>query len=163
VRSRHDETNTPRTNVASLSGREGTERAFLALCIASPEEGTTALEALDLDEYFSSGLLRRVAAYLREGNLNEPMAGRDGQGADGDPALKQLLAELIVEAGGEDVNTAMLEVQRLQLDLARVEREIQRARGMDRGDVSELAKHRARIKHEFDRANERALEESGHT
>ena len=57
----------------------------------------------------------------------------------------------------------MLEVQRLQLDLARVEREIQRARGMDRGDVSELAKHRARIKHEFDRANERALEESGHT
>src|SRR5208283_6035660 len=44
-----------------LSGREDTERAFLALCIASPEEGAVALESIDVDEHFASELLRRAA------------------------------------------------------------------------------------------------------
>ena len=48
---------------------------------------------------------------------------------DDDPELKGLLAELIVEAGREQADRAMLEVQRLQLELARVDRQIQQARG----------------------------------
>ena len=61
-----------------------------------------------------------------------------------DPQLKGLLAELVVEAGREQPDPAMLEVQRLQLELARVDRQIQRARGQDSGDVSDLAQRKAR-------------------
>jgi hypothetical protein len=78
-----------------------------------------------------------------------------------DVQLSGLLAELIVEAGREEPDTAMLEAQRLQLELARVDREIQRARGQESGDVSELAHRRAEIKLAFDRAYGRVLEETG--
>jgi DNA primase len=147
-----------------LSGREDTERAFLALCIAAPEEGVRALEGLDLDGHFSSGLLRRAAKRLREGGLSEPMGGAVGDGhgrLEEDPELKALMAELVVQAGREQADTSMLEVQRLQLELARVERQIQQARGQQSGDVSELAQHKASVKREFDRAYGRVLEETG--
>jgi len=153
----------PRPRGGDLSRREDTERAFLALCIASPQEGALALEDLDVDEHFSSGLLRRAARRLREGGLQQPMRDRPGEGGslEEDPELKGLLAELVVEAGGEQSDPAMLEVQRLQLELARVDRQIQRARGQDNGDVSDLDKHKAKIKLEFDRAYGRVLEETG--
>jgi DNA primase len=146
-----------------LSRREDTERAFLALCIASPEEGTQALANLEVDEHFSSELLRRVARRLREGGLREPMRESIGQNGalQDDPELKSLLAELVVEAGREQSDPAMLEVQRLQLELARVDRQIQRARGQESGDVSDLAHRRAEVKLEFDRAYERVLQETG--
>jgi DNA primase len=146
-----------------LSRREETERAFLALCIASPDEGAQALASIDIDEHFASELLRRAARRLREGDLREPIADGSGQegGLDGDPELKALLAELVVEAGREQAHPAMLEVQRLQLELARVDRSIQRARGQESGDISELAQRRAEVKREFDRAYGRVLEETG--
>jgi DNA primase len=146
-----------------LLGREETERAFLALCIASPQEGARELAALDVDEQFSSALLRRAAHHFRAGDLREPM--RDPPGAQGslerDPELSRLLAELVVAAAGEEPEGGMLEVTRLQLELAHIEREIQRARGREAGEVSMLAQRRAELKLEFDRANERVLEESG--
>jgi DNA primase len=149
--------------VAGLSGREDVERAFLALCIASPQEGVLALEGLDVEEDFSSDLLRRAARRLRDGSLHEPMADSTGEagGLERDPELKRLLVELVVEAGREQAHPAMLEVQRLQLELARVDRQIQQARGAQRGDVSELAVKRGEVKREFDRAQERVLEETG--
>ncbi len=55
----------------------------------------------------------------------------------------------------------MLEAQRLQLELARVDRQIQRARGEQSGAVSDLAGRRAIVKREFDRAYGRVLEETG--
>jgi hypothetical protein len=67
----------------------------------------------------------------------------------------------VVEAGREESHPAMLEAQRLQLELARVDRQIQRARGQESGDVSELAQHRTEVKLEFDRAYGRVLEETG--
>ena len=156
------ETNGSTGRAAALSGRAETERAFLALCIASPEEGAQALSALDVDEHFSSELLRRVARHLREGDLSQPMATAPGGAAvDEDPQMKGLLAELIVEAGRERANPAMLEVQRLQLELARVDRQIQQARGLEGIDVSALAKRRAEIKREFDRAYGGLLEQTG--
>jgi DNA primase len=132
---------------AALSGRAETERAFLALCIASPEEGAGALAGLDVDEHFSSELLRRVARHLCEGDLSQPMAAPPGG--------------VGVEAGREHPNPAMLEVQRLQLELARVDRQIQQARGRDGADVSAIAKRRAEIKREFDRAYGGVLEQTG--
>jgi DNA primase len=147
----------------TLSGREDAERAFLALCIASPEEGATMLANIDIDEDFSSDLLRRVARHLASGDLREPMAEvavADG-GLDDDPELKGLLAELVVEAGRDAAHPAMLEAQRLQLELARVDRQIQRARGQQSGDVAVLAGQRAEVKRQFDRAYGRVLEETG--
>ncbi|MFI4985306.1 MAG: DNA primase [Solirubrobacterales bacterium] len=147
----------------SMSRREDTERAFLALCIASPEEGERALASLDVEEHFASELLRRAARRLRDGDLRAPMADPAGEGnaLEADPELKGLLAELVVEAGREESHPAMLEAQRLQLELARVDRQIQRARGQESGDVSELAHHRTEVKREFDRAYGRVLEETG--
>ena len=146
-----------------ISRREDTEREFLALCIASPEEGAVALKSIDVDEHFASELLRRAARHLREGSLSEPMADSSGQagGVDGDPELKGLLAELIVQAGREQARPAMLEVQRLQLEMARMDRKIHQARGQEGGDVNELAQRRAEVKLEFDRAYGQVLEETG--
>ncbi|HEV7584574.1 MAG TPA: DNA primase [Solirubrobacteraceae bacterium] len=148
--------------VVRLQRRDEAERAFLALCIASPEEGAQALASLDVDEHFDSDLLRRAARRLREGSLLEPFAQPEGAARlDEDPELERLLAELVVEAGREEAHAAMLEVQRLQLELARVERQIQRARGQERGDVGALATKRAELMREFDTAYGQALEQTG--
>ena len=148
---------------SGLSRREETERAFLALCIASPEQGAAALHGLDLQEHFSSELLRRAATHLREGSLAQPMADPAGPapGLDTDPQLKALLAELVVQAGREQSHPAMLEVQRLQLELARLDRHIQQARGREDADVSALATRRGEVKREFDHAYSKVLEDTG--
>jgi DNA primase len=146
-----------------LSRREETERTFLVLCLASPDEGARALGEIDLAEHFTSDVLRRVAERLRAGDLREPM--RDSPpmagGAAEEEELAGVLAELVVEAGREQPRPAMLDVQRLQLELARVDRQIQAARGQGSGDVSDLAHRRGQIKREFDGAYARALEETG--
>jgi DNA primase len=149
--------------VSEMTRREETERAFLALCIASPDEGAPALAGLDIDEHFSSGLLRRAAKRLDDGDLRAPMRemADGGERLEDDPQLKGLLAELVVEAGREQPDGAMLEVQRLQLELARVDRQIQRARGQDGGDVNALAKRKAEVKRDFDRAYGLVLEKTG--
>jgi len=146
-----------------LSRRTDTERAFLALCIASPEEGARALADVDVDEHFASDLLRRAARRLRDGDLREPMRDLPGQAGalDDDPELKGLLAELVVQSGRDEPRPAMLEAQRLQLELAHVERQIQRARVQKDGQVGELARRKAEVKLEFDRATERVMEGTG--
>jgi len=153
---------------SALGRREHTERAFLALCIASPEEGGRALAELDLEESFSSERLRSAARFLRGGDLRDPMQGgasseavAEGAELEPDPDLKALLAELVVEAGREQPEPAMLEVQRLQLELASLDRQIMRARGQESGDVSALAERRSAVRGEFDRAYGRALERTG--
>jgi DNA primase len=152
-----------RPRVSELTRREETERAFLALCIANPDEGALALGGLDVDDYFSSGLLRRAARHLLAGDLRAPMSDpADAPGGlEDDPQLSGLLAELVVEAGREQSSTAMLEVQRLQLELARVDRQIQRARGQDGGDIRSLAQRKAEVKRDFDRAYGMVLEQTG--
>ncbi|HEY2537853.1 MAG TPA: toprim domain-containing protein, partial [Solirubrobacteraceae bacterium] len=151
------EARTRQSRPASVSSRgESTERAFLAQCIAEPEAGAGALGELDLDAHFTSDLLRRAGAHLRA-HLTDPGA----QLPDEDPELAGLLAELVVQAGRESPAPAMLESQRMQLELARIDREIVRARAQESGEVSELAVRRAEVKREFDRAYERALEETG--
>jgi len=138
-----------------LSRLDKTEREFLALCIAQPEDGLAALRGLDVEEHFSSSLMRRAARYLMDNGLPVSMSAPD---LDEDSDLRALLAELIVQAGSDEPRSEMLDVQRLQLELARVDRQIQRARGQESGDVSELATRRGEVKREFDRAQERALE-----
>ncbi len=136
---------------------EETERTFLALCIASTQDGANALQTLDPEEYFTSERLRRAAKHLRAGRLGEPMADV----AADDPELTGVLAELVVQAGRESPAPAMLEVQRMQLELARIDRRIQGARAQGKGDVNELAQRRGDVKRAFEQAYERALAETG--
>jgi DNA primase len=158
-----------RIGVRPLLARGDAERAFLALCVALPEEGASMLASLDVQEQFASELVRRAAEHLRAVDLREPMARAPGEtpSLDEDPQLKQLLAELVVEAGRASANPAvpasptMLEAQRLQLELARVDRQIQRARGRQSGEISDLAREKASVKRDFDRAYARVLELTG--
>src|SRR5436190_6656111 len=133
-----------------------TERAFLALCIASPGAGAQVLAELDPSEHFTSDVLRRAAEHLRR-HLTDPQ--RDLP--EGDAELAALMAELVVEAGRESVRPEMLEVQRLQLELARMDRAIHRTRSGEDGEVFDLARRRAEVKLDFDRAYARVLEETG--
>jgi len=145
--------------VGELSRRAETERTFLALCIAAPSEGERALEELDPAEHFTSERLRRAAAHLRAGQLAEPMAGIEQE----DPELTGVLAELVVAAGRlpSAAAPAMLDVQRMQLDLARIDRRILAARAQGSGEVSDLARRRIEVKRAFEQAYERALAETG--
>ncbi len=135
------------------------------MCIALPESGERALAELDLEEYFSGSLLRAAATRLRDGGLRDPMTAVDGSDADdggaGRDALRSLMAELVVEAGGLEPHPRELEVQRLQLELARLDRDIQRARGQEDADVSGLATRRGKVQHDFDLAYAQVLEETG--
>jgi DNA primase len=141
----------------ALSARAApTERAFLALCIASPGAGAQALAEMDVAESFTSDLVRRAAEHLRA-HLTDPQSGLSGD----DPELSALIAQLVVEAGGETRGAEMLEVQRLQLELARMERQIRRTRAGRPGEVSELARRRSEVKRDFERAYARVLEETG--
>jgi hypothetical protein len=108
-------------------------------------------------------LLRRAARHLQSGDMAAPRAERPGEtpALEEDPELKGLLAELIVEAGREAADPAMLEVQRLQLELARLDRGIQQARGRENTDVSGLAQQKAALKVQFDRAYSQVLEKTG--
>ncbi len=139
-----------------LSRGESTERAFLAQCIAEPESGARALGELDLSAHFTTDALRGAAGHLRE-HLTNPGAHLP----EDDPKLARLLAELVVQAGRESPAPAVLESQRLQLEVAHIEREILRTSGQESGEVRELARRRAEVKREFDRANARALAETG--
>jgi len=141
-----------RARPVALGRREQTERAFLALCIALPEQGGGALDSVDGAEHFTSDLMRRAARHVRE-HLRTP---GEGLPAD-DPQLSGLVAELVVRAGHAPASPAALEVERLQLELARIDRQIQHARGEARGEVSELAARRGVVKLAVDRAYDRVL------
>jgi DNA primase len=108
---------------AALDRREQSERAFLALCLALPEEGEARLAAADLDELFSAPATRRAAEYLR-GRLRSPA----GELPAGDEPLARLVAELVIRAGQLDATPGKLELEALQLDLHNLDRRIATAR-----------------------------------
>ncbi|HWC26952.1 MAG TPA: DNA primase, partial [Solirubrobacteraceae bacterium] len=122
----------------ALGRRERQERTFLALCIALPDLGGPALAELDLDADVATPAVRRAAAHLRE-HLAAPT-----EGLEGDEELAALVRALAVRAAAiEHASPAQFGVERLQLALRRVEREIAAARG--RGEpVSALAEQRTR-------------------
>ncbi|HEY8867418.1 MAG TPA: hypothetical protein VIM22_10815, partial [Solirubrobacteraceae bacterium] len=142
----------PRARVA-LDRREQIERTFLALCIALPEPGREALRKVDLDAHFTNALLRRAAAHLRE-HLVAPL---EGIAAD-DTELEPLVAELALRAASEPADPATLDVQMLQLETARLEREIASARADGRLDVSDYAETLSQVRQDLDDAMDRAME-----
>jgi DNA primase len=127
----------PRT---ALTRREQSEAAFLAYCLALPDEGERRLAEVDLDDYFSAPTTRTAAAYLR-GRLRTPTANLPA----GDDEFARLIAELVVRSGALEATPAKLELEALQLDLHRLERHISSARLTGATGVTALAAERQKV------------------
>ena len=83
----------PRAQPASDEVRRA-EQGFLALAIALPGPGEEILETIDIDELFTSTLLRRVAAHLR-GRTAAPLSDLP----EDDDELARAVADLVALAG----------------------------------------------------------------
>jgi DNA primase len=133
---------TPRTGNGArqaIDRREQSERAFLSLCVALPELGEQKLAATDLDAVFTSPLTRLAAERLR-GHLEHPSS------VIGDaPELAELIPEIVLRAGQLDATPATLELEALQLDLHRLDREITAARTGGEGAIGALATERQKV------------------
>jgi len=117
------------------------ERAFLVLCIALPEAGRAALQAIDPEQHLTSERLRRAARHLA-GQTEMPLTGL----APDDEQLAQLMADLVERAGrAGTVTPEQLEQQRLLLERARIERAIRRAREEGGSGMLELAREREEV------------------
>jgi DNA primase len=125
---------------AVLARREQSEEAYLAYCIALPDEGERRLAEVDIDDYFSSLTSRKAAEYLR-GHLRHP----GGNLPSGDEDLARLVAKLTVDANRLEATPAKLELEALQLDLHRLERHISNARVSGATGVSALAVERQKV------------------
>jgi DNA primase len=123
----------------AIDRREQSERAFLSLCVALPELGEKKLAATDLDAVFTSPLTRLAAERLR-GHLEHPSS------VIGDaPELAELIPEIVLRAGQLDATPATLELEALQLDLHRLDREITAARTGGEGAIGALATERQTV------------------
>jgi DNA primase len=137
-----DTTASPPTNGAraALDRREQSERAFLAYCLALPDEGEQRLAAADLDALFSAPETRRAAEYLRH-RLRSPA----GELPAGDEPLARLVAELVIRAGQLEATPAKLELEALQLDLHNLDRRIATARTEGHERIHDLAAERQQV------------------
>jgi DNA primase len=122
---------------------EDTERAFLARCLAVPEDGRALLGELEVEALFTAELTRRAAVHLRE-HFDHPSEALPVD----DDAFARLIAELVIRAGELGGDADALRIERLQLDLHRLDREIQAAR-RDGSPVGELARERQRVHEEI--------------
>jgi DNA primase len=136
------------------TGGTRSERAFLGQCVVNPEAAREAIEALDLEQAFTSGLHRRAAAHLRD-HAADPSAGLP----EGDEELASLVAGLVVRAAGQEPSRPALQVEGLKLELAAVERRMAAARDAGSGDIAALAGRRAELKNAVDAAIVRAMED----
>jgi DNA primase len=128
------------------------ERTFLALCIALPEAGRRALQAIDPDQHLTSNGLRRAARHLA-GQTEMPLSGL----APDDEELAHVMADLVARAGhAGQVTVEQLEQQRLLLERARLERAIRRAREEGAPKIGELAREREQVMGEIHAIEARA-------
>lgn len=127
----------------ALDRLDRTERSFLSLCLAMPDEGARRLAGMDLDGLFESPLTRRAAAYVRDHAASPASALPED-----DPELAGLIAELVLRADAVEPSGATLDVEGLQLELARLDRGIAAAR-VEGSAVTALAGERQRVKDEI--------------
>ena len=117
------------------------ERGFLVLCIALPDAGRRALQAIDPDQHLTSDRLRRAARHLA-GQTEMPLSGLRPD----DEELAQVITDLVARAGrAGDVTAEQLEHQQLLLERARLERAIRRARAEGAPRIGELARERQEV------------------
>ncbi len=133
------------------------ERTFLALCIALPEPGARALEAIDPDELLTSAQLRRAARHLADGHTGSPLADLPADDED----FARLVAELVQLAGRiPDPSADRLEHARLVLERDRLDRAIlgARGRGVEGAGTGELARQRELVRERLRAVGDRLQE-----
>jgi DNA primase len=130
--------------------RDPTERSFLALSIALPDLGEAALAQLDPDADLTSDVARRAVAHLRS-HLRAPTEGLDELD---DAELVALVRELAVRATAmSSASPRDFEIERLQLGLARLGREIASARAAG-SPIEAVAARRTELRARLDRLME---------
>jgi DNA primase len=112
------------------------ERDFLAQCIAIPEAAAEILVHLD-ESAFSNDPMRRVLAHVRE-HLHAPQDGIP----DDDHMLVQAIAELVHRAADLAPSRAALQGQLANIELLRIDREIEAAKAAGLGGVAGLRARR---------------------
>jgi DNA primase len=129
---------------APLSPGVRHERLYLALCVAVPAAGETAIEEIEVDELLTSNAMRSAARQL-QGRLRTPLADLP----PGDEVLARTIADIVAQAGRvPDPSAERLEHTRLVLELGRLERAINRARADGTG-ISALAVERERLREQM--------------
>ena len=111
-------------------------------------------QVLALFALLAALLASSAAAHLRE-HLDAPTTGL----ADDDPLLGFMRELAVGDARTQAATPAAFEIERLQLTLARLDREIAAARTAASGDVSKLAQRRWEVQAKLSQAVERAMEE----
>jgi DNA primase len=112
------------------------ERDFLAQCIATPDAAAEILANLD-DAAFTSDPMRRVLAHVRE-HLHAPHEHIP----EGDDVLGQAVAALVMLAAELAPSRAALQGQLANIELLRLDREIDAARSAGLGGVAGLRARR---------------------
>jgi DNA primase len=112
------------------------ERDFLAQCIAMPDDAAEILVNLD-DSAFSNDPMRRVLAHVRE-HVHAPQDGIP----DDDHMLVQAIAELVHRAADLASSRAALQGQLANIELLRLDREIEAAKSAGLGGVAGLRARR---------------------
>jgi hypothetical protein len=96
------------------------ERGFLSMCVAS-ELGREYVERLRR-EHFSYGPLWRVRSHLLD-HWSDPLTALP----DDDESSAVLIKDVVLRADNEEVPSEVLRLTFLQIDMARVNRELRRA------------------------------------
>jgi DNA primase len=112
------------------------ERDFLAQCIAMPDDAAEILVNLD-DAAFSNDPMRRVLAHVRE-HVHAPQDGIP----DDDQMLVEAIAELVHRAADLAPSRAALQGQLANIELLRIDREIETAKAAGLGGVAGLRARR---------------------
>jgi DNA primase len=116
------------------------ERALLAYCVGTAEEGRATLARLP-DEAFTDELNRKVAAYLRE-HWDAPVQSLP---EDADEQLRRLVIGLAARAEDGTLSRAGLQSQLARVELAHINRQISAAKTARTPGISELVARRAQI------------------
>ncbi len=131
----------------ALSSRERREEGLLAMCIASPGDGQEILQQLSA-EHFSTPSAARAFGWLRD-HLENPTEGLTRDDED----LWAYVTRLMMRAEREPATPEAMELSRLELDLARVDDQIQAAEGNGGEPPVELQRHRAELTDRIARAH----------
>jgi hypothetical protein len=135
-----------------LTGAVQQERGFLAVCVAVPAAGAASLAALDLDADLTDETSRDAARWLRD-HLDDPEDGLDDQ----PEALQLVVRDVCFRAPKGDLPAEAVEAERLQLVLARAERELLAARRAHTG-VDDAQRARRTAQEAYNAALDRVLE-----
>ena len=136
------------TRLPSVEAAAGTERAFLAMCLAHGQTGRRYLEALH-DDHFSSPPLRRVRDHL-VAHFEDPLAALP----EDDEALAGDVTDVFFRSQGDEFSSSTelsLRIAWLQLELKATNRRLQRAASAaDEEGQRALQPERVRLQREFD-------------